>query len=56
MAAYASTKAGVIALTRAIVAESNLSSSGASIRANVIVPGYIGTKMLDGELRLFSFR
>ncbi|OAL69938.1 hypothetical protein A7D00_5977 [Trichophyton violaceum] len=47
VAAYASTKAGVIALTRAIVAESNLSSSGASIRANVIVPGYIDTKMLD---------
>ncbi|EFQ97019.1 3-ketoacyl-(acyl-carrier-protein) reductase [Nannizzia gypsea CBS 118893] len=47
VATYASTKAGVIALTRAIVAESNLSSSGANIRANVIVPGYIDTKMLD---------
>ncbi|KAM5433548.1 hypothetical protein MferCBS31731_007054 [Microsporum ferrugineum] len=47
VATYASTKAGVIALTRAIVAESNLPCSGASIRANVIVPGYIETKMLD---------
>ncbi|KAF3490846.1 3-ketoacyl-(acyl-carrier-protein) reductase [Arthroderma uncinatum] len=47
VAAYASTKAGVIALTRAIVAESNLSTSGANLRANVIVPGYIETKMLD---------
>ncbi|KAK2873900.1 hypothetical protein FQN49_002011 [Arthroderma sp. PD_2] len=47
VAAYASTKAGVIALTRAIVAESNLSSFGANLRANVIVPGYIETKMLE---------
>ncbi|KAL1959144.1 hypothetical protein VTO42DRAFT_2931 [Malbranchea cinnamomea] len=44
---YASTKAGVIALTRAIAAEGSLSASGAAVRANVIVPGYIDTKMLD---------
>ncbi|KAM5500174.1 hypothetical protein McaMca56_002982 [Microsporum canis] len=55
VATYASTKAGVIALTRAIVAESNLPCSGASIRANVIVPGYIETKMLDGKLHLACF-
>lgn len=51
-ATYASTKAGVIAFTRALVAESNLAASAANLRANVIVPGYIETKMLDGMSRL----
>ncbi|KMU80919.1 3-oxoacyl reductase [Coccidioides immitis RMSCC 3703] len=46
-ATYASTKAGVIALTRAIVAEAAASRHGVRLRANVIVPGYIETKMLD---------
>jgi NAD(P)-dependent dehydrogenase (short-subunit alcohol dehydrogenase family) len=45
---YAATKAGIIALTRAIAAEGSLGASGATIRANVIVPGYVETKMLDG--------
>jgi len=34
-------------LTRAIAAEGSLSNSGSRLRANVIVPGYIGTRMLD---------
>uniref|UniRef100_A0A0J6F1D1 3-oxoacyl-[acyl-carrier-protein] reductase n=1 Tax=Coccidioides posadasii RMSCC 3488 TaxID=454284 RepID=A0A0J6F1D1_COCPO len=46
-ATYASTKAGVIALTRAIVAEAAASRHSVRLRANVIVPGYIETKMLD---------
>ncbi|WEW56880.1 3-oxoacyl-acyl carrier protein reductase [Emydomyces testavorans] len=46
-ATYASTKAGVIALTRAIAAEASTSRQGAKLRANVVVPGYIETKMLD---------
>ncbi|EEP79794.1 predicted protein [Uncinocarpus reesii 1704] len=46
-ATYASTKAGVIALTRAIAAEASTSRQGPKLRANVIVPGYIKTKMLD---------
>lgn len=45
---YASAKAGVITLTRAMAAEGSLSASGAAVRANVIVPGYIDTEMLDG--------
>ncbi|PGH17095.1 hypothetical protein AJ80_04968 [Polytolypa hystricis UAMH7299] len=46
---YAATKAGVIALTRSIAAEGGLSGDdpGRRLRANVIVPGYIETKMLD---------
>ncbi|KAG5298732.1 3-oxoacyl-acyl carrier protein reductase [Histoplasma capsulatum G186AR] len=46
-ATYASTKAGVVALTRAIVAESAGARQWARLRANVIVPGYIETKMVD---------
>ncbi|PGH03472.1 hypothetical protein GX51_04047 [Blastomyces parvus] len=46
-ATYASTKAGVVALTRAIAAESAGGREWARLRANVIVPGYIETKMVD---------
>ncbi|KAI2084623.1 hypothetical protein LOZ36_004633 [Ophidiomyces ophidiicola] len=46
-AIYASTKAGVIALTRVIVAEASTSKQGAKLRANVVVPGYIETKILN---------
>ncbi|KAK2810979.1 hypothetical protein FQN50_002572 [Emmonsiellopsis sp. PD_5] len=46
-AAYASSKAGVIALTRAIVAEGNQGRGwGRGLRANVIVPGYVETGMV----------
>lgn len=50
---YASAKAGVIALTRAIAAEGSLSATGATVRANVVVPGYIDTAMLDGNHPIF---
>ncbi|EQL34862.1 hypothetical protein BDFG_03307 [Blastomyces dermatitidis ATCC 26199] len=46
-ATYASTKAGVVALTRAIAAESAGAREWARLRANVIVPGYIETKMVE---------
>ncbi|EDN08425.1 predicted protein [Histoplasma mississippiense (nom. inval.)] len=49
-ATYASTKAGVVALTRAIVAESAGARQWARLRANVIVPGYIETKMVDATV------
>ncbi|KAK2794404.1 hypothetical protein FQN51_000847 [Onygenales sp. PD_10] len=48
-AVYASSKAGVIALTRAIVAEGNQEGGrgwGRGLRANVIVPGYVETGMV----------
>ncbi|PGH36234.1 hypothetical protein GX50_00918 [[Emmonsia] crescens] len=48
-ATYASTKAGVVALTRAIAAEGAGAREWARLRANVIVPGYIETKMV-GDL------
>ncbi|OJD12231.1 hypothetical protein AJ78_07136 [Emergomyces pasteurianus Ep9510] len=48
-ATYASTKAGVVALTRAIAAEGAGARERARLRANVIVPGYIETKMV-GDL------
>ena len=47
-ATYASTKAGLIGLTRAVAVESSRPVKGIRIRANAIVPGYIETKMLDG--------
>lgn len=53
-ATYASTKAGVVALTRAIVAESAGARQWARLRANVIVPGYIETKMVDGMIDFSS--
>ncbi|OJD21240.1 hypothetical protein ACJ73_07422 [Blastomyces percursus] len=46
-ATYASTKAGVVALTRTIAAESAGAREWARLRANVIVPGYIETKMVE---------
>ena len=55
-ATYASTKAGVVALTRAIAAEGSLPNSGSRLRANVIVPGYIDTRMLDGMTPFFHTR
>jgi NAD(P)-dependent dehydrogenase (short-subunit alcohol dehydrogenase family) len=51
-AAYASTKAGLIGLTRAVAVESSQPVKGTRIRANAIVPGYIETKMLDGMSQL----
>ncbi|PGH04303.1 hypothetical protein AJ79_07151 [Helicocarpus griseus UAMH5409] len=48
-ATYASTKAGVIALTRAIAAEGGAFGAAARLRANVIVPGYVETRMV-GDL------
>lgn len=53
---YAATKAGITALTRAIAAEGvsfTRTGKGAKLRANVIVPGYIHTKMLDGKFDFF---
>lgn len=47
-AAYASTKAGLIGLTRAVAVESSRPVKGTRMRANAIVPGYIETKILDG--------
>ncbi|KAK2746968.1 hypothetical protein FQN57_002540 [Myotisia sp. PD_48] len=50
VATYASTKAGVIALTRALVAETSLSAppnTFSNLRVNVIVPGYVETDILD---------
>ncbi|EEH34116.2 3-oxoacyl-[acyl-carrier protein] reductase [Paracoccidioides lutzii Pb01] len=49
-ATYASTKAGVVALTRAIAAESGEMKVEARLRANVIVPGYIETRMVAEDL------
>ncbi|ODH22771.1 hypothetical protein ACO22_05460 [Paracoccidioides brasiliensis] len=49
-ATYASTKAGVVALTRAIAAESGEMKAEARLRANVIVPGYIETRMVAEDL------
>ena len=54
-ATYASTKAGVIALTRAIAAEAAIFSDRSRLRANVIVPGYIETRMLEGMISSPSF-
>lgn len=45
---YASSKAGVIGLTRALAAE----VGKANIRVNVIVPGYIETKMTTGMFNI----
>lgn len=47
MASYATSKAGVIALTRALANE--YGSQG--IRANVVCPGWVRTPMSDAEMR-----
>lgn len=47
-ATYASTKAGLIGLTRSVAVESSRPVKGTRIRANAVVPGYIETKILDG--------
>jgi NAD(P)-dependent dehydrogenase (short-subunit alcohol dehydrogenase family) len=44
---YAASKAGVLGLTRALVAE--MAEFKQVLRVNVIVPGYIDTPMLGGE-------
>lgn len=58
-ATYAATKAGVVALTRAIVAEAAAStpSDGGAVaeraapmlRANALLPGWVRTDLLNGE-------
>ncbi|TVY22801.1 3-oxoacyl-[acyl-carrier-protein] reductase [Lachnellula hyalina] len=45
-AAYAASKAGVIALTRALAAE----LGEKNVRVNVIVPGYVETSMTRGTV------
>lgn len=51
-ATYASTKAGVIALTQALAAETaqfrSTLRSGLGLRINVLVPGYVDTRILGG--------
>ena len=54
-ATYAATKAALIALTRVLTLESSDLSKRARgimppIRANAILPGYIDTPMIEGEL------
>lgn len=53
-ATYASTKAGLVGLTRAVAVESSRPVKGTRTRANAIVPGYIDTKILDGKFYRLS--
>lgn len=51
--AYAASKAGLIAFTRALALEARLINHGKpwapSFRANVVLPGYVDTPMLKGR-------
>lgn len=48
---YAASKAGIIGLTRSLALEASISLKDVAIRSNVILPGYIETPMIEGELR-----
>lgn len=60
-AIYAASKAGLIALVRAValeggeVAQKYRDSGAPGFRANVVLPGYIETPMTDGEFLFFLF-
>lgn len=49
---YAASKAGLLGLTRSVAAEASASLKDVIIRSNAIVPGYIETPMIAGELGL----
>ena len=50
-AAYAASKAGVVALTRSLAQE----AANRSVRCNVILPGYIQTRMTESESPFLNF-
>lgn len=52
---YASSKAGLLGLTRSLAVESAATLKDVVVRSNVIVPGYIETPMIAGMFHLFSF-
>ena len=51
-AAYAASKAALVAYTRALAIEARLNHSPGTkpFRANVVLPGYVDTPMLEGQL------
>jgi NAD(P)-dependent dehydrogenase (short-subunit alcohol dehydrogenase family) len=51
--AYAASKAGLLGLTRAITVEAAAVLKDVVVRSNVILPGYIETPMIEGNLAGF---
>lgn len=47
---YAATKAGLLGLTRALAEEVGTEKNNLRIRVNAIVPGYIETAMMKGNI------
>lgn len=54
---YAASKAGLLGLTRSLAVEAAalLKDKGVMVRSNVIVPGYIETPMIAGEIFIILF-